>query len=74
MHYYFKLVGTLILLNLISIAVLAADCKTIADNTWDCGTPDPSDNLIVNHTVKITSVFNATGDITINSGGHLTFT
>ncbi len=74
MHYYFKLVGTLIFLNLINSAVLAADCTTIADNTWDCGIPVPSDNLIVNHTVKITAVFNATGTITINSGGHLTLT
>lgn len=74
MHYYLKLVGAVIFFNLISIAVLATDCTTIADNTWDCGTPAPSDNLIVNHTVKITDVFSATGTITINDGGYLTLT
>ena len=74
MHFYFKLVGTLIFFNLINMAALAVDCVTIADNTWDCGTPAPSDNLIVNHTVAISTVFDATGTITINSGGHLTFT
>lgn len=73
MHFYIKLIGVFIFINLINLVVLADHCKTIADYTWDCGSPDPSDTLIVNHTVNIPTAFVATGNITINSGGHLTF-
>lgn len=48
-----------------------ADCYTTADNTWSCGTPISSDNLIVTHTVTINGNWTSTGNITIRNGGRL---
>ena len=64
----------LIYLSFFNISAFAVDCTTIADYTWDCGTPAPNDNLTVNHPISITNDFNASGIITINNGGNLTIT
>ncbi|MCK5700276.1 MAG: hypothetical protein KAI29_03960, partial [Cyclobacteriaceae bacterium] len=61
-------------MSFLNICALAVDCTTISDNTWDCGDPDPGDDLTVNHQVTITTVFNASGSILINNGGFLTLT
>jgi len=72
-------ISRLILLLLIAISSCGAfpclygsSCVTTANDTWDCGTPNPSDDLIVNHTVTISDNFDLTGSIIVNNGGHLT--
>ncbi len=71
---FFRFIFALIFFHLTNINALGADCTTTSDNTWSCGTPSPSDNLTVFHTVTINSDFDLIGSITVNIGGHLTIT
>ena len=69
-----KIVCALLVLILFYNYSYAVDCYTTSDNTWSCGTPDPADNLIVDHHVTIASDFPLTGSITVNEGGYLNIT
>ncbi len=60
---------------LTSSIIFGATCTTTSTTTWDCGTPGPNDDLIVNHSITITGDFTVNnGSITVNSPNTLTIT
>ena len=63
-----------LLILFLSYQVLGADCYTTANDTWSCGTPGSTDNLIITHIVTIDGNFTTIGDITIRDGGSLSIT